>query len=107
MAAITHVDCFALESGDLLALQRSEQYFTSSQFFAHALRHVIARPQAKHSLDGNEALFPLKLTVKLGLDSRTLHPPLAQRRKHVGQRASGCDARNIAPNAANQLTTDP
>jgi hypothetical protein len=38
----------------------SEQYFTCSQFFAHALRHVIARPHATHCFDGKLDLLPLK-----------------------------------------------
>jgi hypothetical protein len=40
---------------------RSEQYFTSSQFLAHDLRHTIARPHATQSFDGSDALLPLKL----------------------------------------------
>ena len=66
MAANTHVDFFALAVDDLLPRQRSEQYFTSSQFFAHALRHVISRPQATHNFVGSETLLPLKLTTNPG-----------------------------------------
>ena len=46
-----------------LALRRqaSEQYFTSSQFLAQALRQVMGRWQAQHNLEGNDCLFPLKL----------------------------------------------
>ena len=51
------VYCF----GDLgfLARQASEQYFTSSQFFAQLLRQVISRPQARQGLLGKAALLPL------------------------------------------------
>ena len=101
LAANTHVDFFALAVDDLLPRQRSEQYFTSSQFFAHALRHVISRPHAAHSLDGSEALLPLKLTAKLWLYDRSFRAPLPQRRQHVSQRARRRDARNIAPDTAN------
>ena len=62
-ATVTHAGGFALGAEDLLARQRSEQYFTSSQFFAQALRHAISRPQAMHNLDGSEDLLPLKLTA--------------------------------------------
>jgi hypothetical protein len=34
------------------ARQASEQYFTLSQFFAQAFRHVISRPQTLHGLLG-------------------------------------------------------
>jgi hypothetical protein len=34
------------------ARQRSEQYFTSSQFLAHALRHTIGKPQQAQGLTG-------------------------------------------------------
>jgi hypothetical protein len=37
-----------------------EQYFTCSQFFAHARRQLIGRPQASHGLVGRCALLPLK-----------------------------------------------
>jgi hypothetical protein len=43
-----------------VARHRSEQNFTCSQFFAHDLRHVIARPHATHGLDGKLDLLPLK-----------------------------------------------
>jgi hypothetical protein len=38
----------------------SEQYFTSSQFFAHFLRQVSVRPQAAQGFDGRKRLLPLK-----------------------------------------------
>jgi hypothetical protein len=38
----------------------SEQYFTSFQFFAHDLRHVIVRPQTTQGFEGRSALLPLK-----------------------------------------------
>ena len=44
----------------LLARQASEQYLTSSQFFAQLLRQVISRPQTMQVLLGSDALFPLK-----------------------------------------------
>jgi hypothetical protein len=34
----------------------SEQYFTSSQTFSHALRHTISRPQAVQILLGKSPL---------------------------------------------------
>jgi hypothetical protein len=37
--------------------QRSEQYFTSSQFLAHALRHVIGRPQVTQIFSGSTRAF--------------------------------------------------
>lgn len=39
----------------------SLQYFTSSQFFAQALRQVMGRPQAWQGLLGRADLLPLKL----------------------------------------------
>ena len=96
-----HADFFPLAVDDLCVLQRSEQYFTSSQVFAHALRHVISRPQITHHFEGSDALLPLKLMAKHWLGDRALHPPLPQRRQHVGQRARRRDARNIAPDTAN------
>lgn len=44
----------------LLARQASEQYLTSSQFFAQLLRQTISRPQAMQVLLGRAALLPLK-----------------------------------------------
>ena len=43
-----------------LARQASEQYNTDSQFLAHALRHVILRPQTAQGLLGRDCLLPLK-----------------------------------------------
>jgi hypothetical protein len=40
--------------------QASEQYLTSSQFFAQRLRQTISRPHAKQILRGSAALLPLK-----------------------------------------------
>ena len=45
---------------DFLARHASEQYFTSSQFFAQLLRQVIARPHVTQILLGRPALLPLK-----------------------------------------------
>jgi hypothetical protein len=42
-----------------LVRQASEQYFTSTQFFAQLLRQVISRPQARQTLLGSAALLPL------------------------------------------------
>ena len=47
-----------------LARQASEQYLTSSQFFAQLLRQVISRPQATQILLGSDALLPLKPIVR-------------------------------------------
>ena len=56
--------CFATVPGagdlGLFARQASEQYFTSSQFLAQLLRHVISRPQVTQILLGKLALLPLK-----------------------------------------------
>jgi hypothetical protein len=41
------------------ARQASEQNFTSSQLFAHFLRHDIGRPHMAQGLDGRVDLFPL------------------------------------------------
>jgi hypothetical protein len=49
-----------LRHGFLLLRQASEQYFTSSQFLAQLLRHVMARPQAVQGLLGRADLLPLK-----------------------------------------------
>jgi hypothetical protein len=54
----------ALGAACLLARQASEQYLTSSQFFAQLLRHVISRPQTMQTLLGSDALLPLKPIVK-------------------------------------------
>jgi hypothetical protein len=40
--------------------QASEQTFTSSQFFAQALRQLMGRPQTTQGLLGRWALLPLK-----------------------------------------------
>ena len=42
-----------------LALQASEQYFTSAQFLAQLLRQVISRPQVTQTLLGSADLLPL------------------------------------------------
>ena len=42
------------------ARQASEQYKTSFQFLAHALRHVMVREHTAHSLLGRDCLLPLK-----------------------------------------------
>jgi len=39
----------------------SEQYFTSAQFFAHAFRHVISRPQTRQGLLDKWLLLPLNV----------------------------------------------
>jgi hypothetical protein len=44
----------------LLARQASEQYSTSAQFLAQALRQVMVRPQTAQSLEGKACLLPLK-----------------------------------------------
>ena len=56
-----HLPADRPEAGtDFLARHASEQYFTSAQFFAQLLRHVISRPQVTHILLGSPALLPLK-----------------------------------------------
>ena len=45
-----------LPAGILPERQASEQYFTSSQTFAQALRQTISRPQAAQVLRGKSAL---------------------------------------------------
>jgi hypothetical protein len=46
-----------------LLRQRSEQYLTSSQHFAHFLRHVIGRWQFAHARLGRSCLLPLKSLI--------------------------------------------
>jgi len=45
----------------LFLRQASEQYRTWSQFYAHAIRQVMSRPQALHGLLGKPCLLPLKV----------------------------------------------
>lgn len=52
-------------SDTLLRRHFSLQYFTSVQFFAHALRHVINFPQRMHSLLGSVDLLPLNPVFKV------------------------------------------
>ena len=47
----------------LLLRQAAEQYLTSAQFLAQALRQVMSRPQAWQGLLGRLALLPLKPDV--------------------------------------------
>ena len=75
MATNAHTDFPAPAVDDLLPRHRSEQYFTSAQFFAHALRHVISRPQATHNFVGSDALLPLKLITKHRLRDCVFRPP--------------------------------
>jgi hypothetical protein len=54
----------------LLPRQASEQNFTSSQFFAQALRQLMSRPQAWQGLLGRLDLLPLKPEVaRIGVGS--------------------------------------
>jgi hypothetical protein len=46
--------------------QASEQYLTSSRFFAQALRQLIGRPQCAQGLVGTAALLPLKAGADMG-----------------------------------------
>jgi hypothetical protein len=46
-----------------LLRQRSEQYLTSSQHFAHFLRHVMGRWQCTHARLGRFCLLPLKSLI--------------------------------------------
>jgi hypothetical protein len=43
----------------------SEQYLTTPQFFAQALRHVMLKPHCSHNLLGKLLLLPLKETLAL------------------------------------------
>ncbi len=67
-----------------MARHASEQYFTSSQFFAQDLRQVISLPQTKQTLEGKNALFPLKpdfleSAIPTQLKTNRLSPlPIAQ-----------------------------
>ena len=45
-------------------LHASEQYFTASQFFAHALRQVMSRPHSIQGLLGKLDLLPLNVVLK-------------------------------------------
>ena len=45
--------------------QASEQYKTWSQFFSHALRHVMVRPHTVQGLLGSERLLPLNVVDML------------------------------------------
>ena len=53
---VTHVGVF-----DLYLRQASEQYSTCAQFLAHALRHVMSRPQVLQGLLGKLCLLPLNV----------------------------------------------
>ena len=46
----------------------TEQYFTSSQFLAHALRQVISRLQTTQTLLGKLDLLPLKVILFVTLE---------------------------------------
>jgi hypothetical protein len=50
-------------------MQRSEQYFTASQFFAQDLRQAIGRPQCWHGFSGRFGL--LAMIVNLGMPAWT------------------------------------
>jgi hypothetical protein len=49
-----------LDAGTLPRRQASEQYLTSSQFLAQALRQHMGRPQRAQALVGSAALLPWK-----------------------------------------------
>jgi hypothetical protein len=44
-------------------MQRSEQYFTSAQFFAHALRQTILRQQCVHGFSGRLLFVIFRIDV--------------------------------------------
>ena len=52
-------------SEGLLRRHFSLQYFTSGQFLAHALRHVIGFPQTAQGFSGRLDLLPLKADFML------------------------------------------
>jgi hypothetical protein len=52
-----------------LRRQASEQYFTSSQFFAQRCRQLIIRPQTAQVLLGSEALLPRKTDLRSIIES--------------------------------------
>ena len=52
-------------SEGLLRRHFSLQYFTSAQFLAHALRHVIGFPQTAQGFSGRLDLLPLKADFML------------------------------------------
>jgi hypothetical protein len=58
--AVHRAGALPLGAGALPRLQASEQYLTSFQFLAQALRQLIARPQCSQGLVGSAALLPLK-----------------------------------------------
>jgi hypothetical protein len=58
-----YTTCATNQALTFLALQASEQYLTASQFLAHALRHVMTRSHATHTLLGKDCLLPLKLCM--------------------------------------------
>jgi hypothetical protein len=43
----------------------SEQYFTASQFLAHALRHTMGRPQDWQIFCGSDDLLPLNCVFSM------------------------------------------
>ena len=54
-------------------LHASEQYFTSLQFFAHALRQVMSRPHCTQGLLGKLDLLPLNEVFEFnGLVTQTM-----------------------------------
>ena len=58
--------------------QRSEQYRTSSQTFAHFLRHANGRPQEAQVLVGRSDLRVMRgMPGKMGRAPRPSKPPLA------------------------------
>lgn len=59
-AAAYRAGRLALGAGTFPLRQALEQYFTSSQFLAQALRQLMGRPQRAQGLVGSAALLPLK-----------------------------------------------
>jgi hypothetical protein len=49
----------------LSALHLSEQYLTSAQFLAQALRQVMSRPHCVHGLLGRDDLLPLNAVLTM------------------------------------------
>ena len=81
----------AVTSADGLRLwrQRSEQYLTSSQFFAQALRQLMGRPQTTQGLLGRWALLPLKSLFTGGVLSACAVSAVAVRRCAEGGQPLG------------------
>jgi 3-phenylpropionate/cinnamic acid dioxygenase small subunit len=79
VAAEPDDDCFHSLTCAILPSrrQRSEQYFTLSQFLAQDFRQVIGRPQTAQDLEGRDCLLPRK-PPRSGLIGGAQPPALAR-----------------------------